>query len=360
VHETAFRLPHKSSLRIEDQRLTKPVIQAESLRVPTLFSRPNVYRERVLLIGGLSNLDFLAIQMFRRGVFISYAHNDRRWVDRLVLVLQPLIDYEHIEIWDDHRIEPGASWHDAILNQLAAARVAVLLVSPDFLASTYIRNFELPAFLEASKSSELVILWVLIAPGRWDLTPLKDIQAAYPPSKPLQNLKPSERDKALVTISRRIEDAINANAIGNMLGVADRFGAQLDAALHNKPEPQQVPSYGLTARQIDEEVHVFRNQAKVDSITAADFEKLDSNTLQLIRAMERQMQDLYDRWTELAPKRTAADENVRKRARKESEDVRRDLCCVLHQLFAFFDSLGKALSDHYNHLRFICRNQTLI
>jgi hypothetical protein len=87
---------------------------------------------------------------------------------------------------------------------------------------------------------------------------------------------------------------------------------------------------------MNEGVHVFRNQAKVESITAADFENLDSNALQLIRAMERQMKDLYDRWTELAPKRTAADDIVRRRARNESEDVRRDLCSVLHQLFAFF------------------------
>ena len=70
------------------------------------------------------------------------------------------------------------------------------------------------------------------------------------------------------------------------------------------------------------------------------------------------MDDLFDRFTELEPKRFARDTDVRERARAESEGVRQDLCYNLNQIITYLASLGKHLHDHYHHVRFVCDQPT--
>ena len=46
----------------------------------------------------------------RKGVFISYSHKDRKWLD---ILLEHLAPHRHsgVEIWTDQEIEPGELWH---------------------------------------------------------------------------------------------------------------------------------------------------------------------------------------------------------------------------------------------------------
>ena len=80
----------------------------------------------------------------RTKVFISYSHKDREWLNRLQVHVELLV-CEGLEIWGDTRIMPGAQWNDEIQLALDATKVAVLLVSADFLTSDYIADTELPA-----------------------------------------------------------------------------------------------------------------------------------------------------------------------------------------------------------------------
>jgi hypothetical protein len=52
--------------------------------------------------------------------------------------LGPLEREGKIEAWDDKRIKPGMDWLKEIESTLAPARVSVLLVSADFLASEFV------------------------------------------------------------------------------------------------------------------------------------------------------------------------------------------------------------------------------
>lgn len=141
-------------------------------------------------------------------VFVSYSHADAKWLTGMRAHLKPLERRGVIAQWDDTKIKPGTHWREEIQSALERAKVAVLLVSADFLASDFIATNELPPLLNAAKERGTLILALIVRPCRFEKTELAQFQAVNPPSKPLSALSSSRREDWYVKLSGIIEDAL--------------------------------------------------------------------------------------------------------------------------------------------------------
>lgn len=160
-----------------------------------------------------------------RPIFISYAHKDndnpdptKRWLDRLKEHLEPLVQQNNLMVCSDQEIGLGDDWHKHIQTHLNGARAAVLLVSPAFLASKYIRDSELPVLLRNAKEQGVKIIPVILRPCLFEESKFKypnpksgpeeftlaSLQAAGSPKKALSEMTEGEQDRALLSVAQAL------------------------------------------------------------------------------------------------------------------------------------------------------------
>ena len=140
----------------------------------------------------------------RDQVFVSYSHRDVEWLKKLETHLKPAVRAGKMVVWHDQQIKPASDWRKEIERALASAKVAVLLVSPDFLASDFITEHELPILLEARKDG-VSILWLAVRYCDYKDTKIEPLQALNDPALPLAALKPTDLDRELVEICNKIK-----------------------------------------------------------------------------------------------------------------------------------------------------------
>jgi hypothetical protein len=143
--------------------------------------------------------------MKRDLIFISYSRKDKKWLTMLQTMLKPLAKNLSVEIWDDTKIETGQLWKAEIEQALARACVAILLVSPDFLASDFIAEQELPPLLQAAEQRGLSVVCLHISHCLHEETEIGKYKAVNDPNQTLDLLSSGERNKILANACRDIK-----------------------------------------------------------------------------------------------------------------------------------------------------------
>lgn len=151
--------------------------------------------------------------MARTKIFISYSHKDRKWLNRLLVHLKPLKVDGITDVWADTKIDAGLQWRDEIKNALAETKVAILLVSIDFINSDFIATNELPPLLKAANDDGILILQVIVGPcaKRFKKTAmLEQFQTFSKPEVPLSKMSTNEREELWDRLADVIEDFLKA------------------------------------------------------------------------------------------------------------------------------------------------------
>ena len=183
----------------------------------------------------------------RDKVFLSYSKDDEKWLDQLIMVLKWQIRANWNAVWWDGRIKAGQVWRDEIQRALESAKVAVLLVSPGFLASEFILSVELPRLLDDAKNDGVMVLWSLVRNCPWERADFSRYQAVRHQEvhamKAWNALSEAELDDLLKSFAGEIEDSLRsdlgpsaAKAPAGMPSAA----AGVEAAVSTLTEPRQV------------------------------------------------------------------------------------------------------------------------
>jgi TIR domain len=152
----------------------------------------------------------------RKKIFVSYSHQDEAWFNELKKRLLPMQRVHGFEIWDDKHLKPGQDWHAEIQKALGETKVALLMVSPGFMASEYIDKHELAPLKAAHERGEGVTVVPLhVSSADVDDYPfITKLQALNDPKRSLERLKekPADLDDEFVAISRKIKALMQAPA----------------------------------------------------------------------------------------------------------------------------------------------------
>ena len=114
----------------------------------------------------------------KKKIFISYAREDKKWIDKLVPYLTSL-KHKGIEFWFDKNIKPGDNWSAEIQIAIEASQVTLCLISTAFLASEYILDREIPE-IQNKQEEGMVVIPILLEKCLWEMSDWIKSMQMYP------------------------------------------------------------------------------------------------------------------------------------------------------------------------------------
>lgn len=146
-------------------------------------------------------------------LFLSYSRKDAKYRSELTTHLDVLGRENDVYAWTDETIQGGEFWRKAIDQGLANAEIVILLVSANALTSKFILANEVSKAIRAKKA----IYPILVKDCAWQEVPWLEMRMMRPrigPAmalKPLNKIRPADRDTALSEITREIAGMLKSN-----------------------------------------------------------------------------------------------------------------------------------------------------
>ncbi len=181
-------------------------------------------------------------------IFISYSHKDEAYRETLSIHLKPLERKKIIKVWHAVTIAPGQEWDFEIKRELSEAEIILFLVSPDFLASDYVHEVELPKALERYKNQEAVVVPILIRTSRFKKSDLGRFQALPRNLKPINEWK--NKDAAWMDVVEKLEGVVQRAQENRHFSPPREMRSDTSATIKYRPK-KEVPKNPIeTARKL--------------------------------------------------------------------------------------------------------------
>lgn len=215
-------------------------------------------------------------------VFISYAHEDKGLSETLIKHLSLLKRQGIIKDWYDHQIGAGEEWEGQILEHLNSAKVILLLVSADFMASDYIYDVELKRAMERHEAGDARVIPIILRPCDWTNAPFSKLQALPSGAEPIT--KWPDRDEAFLNVATGIR-----KAAGNL--------QRKTPSSSNKEKISAAPSSISAQRGVNKQMKILVLTANpVDTTPLRLDEEVREIDAGLRRARHREQFVIVEKW----------------------------------------------------------------
>lgn len=194
-------------------------------------------------------------------IFISSADSDQAWVAELGKHLQLLVRSGRITLWNHSQIPAGVSWREELSRAIDRCQIALLLLSPDYLSSSFATNEELPGLVAAQQRRGARLVPILLRPCLYkyhsDLAPLVSLPRH---GRPIASCK--DRDAELSALSQEISKLCDQVSVPTSepeapSGVPPR-GSPTRASLRKLLYQVLVSDSDFSAFCLDRFPHVYR------------------------------------------------------------------------------------------------------
>ncbi|MDJ0728985.1 MAG: toll/interleukin-1 receptor domain-containing protein [Crocosphaera sp.] len=140
-------------------------------------------------------------------VFFSYSHKDETLRDKLANHLKLLERQGVISAWYDRDITAGTEWEGQIDEHLESAKVILLLISADFLASNYCYDIELKRAMKRHELGEARVIPIILRDVDWKGATFGKLQALPKNAQPITSW--DNEDEAFANVARGIRKAVD-------------------------------------------------------------------------------------------------------------------------------------------------------
>ncbi|WP_448603995.1 tetratricopeptide repeat protein [Thermoleptolyngbya sp.] len=166
-------------------------------------------------------------------LFVSYSHRDEALKDELIVHLANLKRQGKIAAWQDRDIEAGTEWDVEIKQQLEAAEVILLLITPRFLASDYCYDLEMQRAVQRHDEGNARVIPIILKPCDWQGSPFSKLQVLPKDAKPVTQW--TDQDEAFLNVVQGIRRAVES------LHAKKQPGAMPDSANAAAVAPSSAP-----------------------------------------------------------------------------------------------------------------------
>lgn len=146
-------------------------------------------------------------------IFISYSRNDKKFVDELLILLRE-IEHFILEalVWDDTQISSGSNWRDEIQSAMNSAQISLLMISPDFMASDFVKDQRLALPQKLYQHDDCIVAPIILRPTPlWEKSVIGRLQALPQNGKPVSSWR--NRDEAWHNVVTNLVEMVEARGL---------------------------------------------------------------------------------------------------------------------------------------------------